>query len=386
MNIWKLAVRNVVRRRGRFLFTLMGITVGIASLVTFLSLGGSLTREIKREATALGASLIVTPKGSCAYEQVAILTGEQLPMTITEEEVALISAIEGIEAVPLITEKTALNNRPVPVTGVPTERMLAFKGWEVREGRYFSAPDEPGILVGSEVAKESGIGLGSTVTVRGEQLTVQGILRETGNRDDTTMFIPLPLAQRLFNAGDRVSYVLVRVDDLAKTDRYIEAIKGATSLGVVSDEQLLDSVLTIVGTVNVTMQLVAAVAVLAAAFGIINTMLTATYERRREIGILRAMGARRRTVFTLFLLESGFYGLAGGVTGIVGGLSAARLVAPMISSNAFTVFVRGGDAAVLQPAALGGALFFSMAIAVVAGIYPAWRAARLSPVEAISYE
>ncbi|MDO3379618.1 ABC transporter permease [Geoalkalibacter halelectricus] len=386
MNILQMTVRNVTRRRGRFIFTLMGITVGIAALVTFLALGGGLKREIQREANALGAHLIVTPKGSCAYEQVSILAGEPLPINITEDEVARVAAIDGLEAVPLITVKTGVNNNPVPITGVPVDQMKAFKEWRIAEGRYFSSQQDEGILVGGRLAQDERLAIGDTLRVRGTEMPIVGIIERTGNRDDNALFIPLPVAQRLFEAGDMVSYVLIRVDDLSRVDQYILEIQETVNLGVVSDEQLLASVLAIVGTVGTTMQLVAVVAVLAAAFGIVNTMLTATYERRREIGILQAMGARRRVIFTLFMLESGFYGLLGGITGVIAGLIAARIASPLISSNAFTVFVQNGDAAMLDFSLLVTAIGFSMIAAIVAGVYPAWRASQLSPVEAISYE
>lgn len=386
MNVFLMTLRNITRRRGRFLFTLLGITVGIAALVTFLALGGGLKREIQREANALGAHLIVTPKGSCAYEQVSILAGEPLPINITDDEVARIAAIEGLEAVPLITVKTGVNNQPVPITGVPVKDMQNFKGWTLADGRYFASVDEAGILVGHGLAHDAKLSIGDNLTVRGTALPIVGILAQTGNRDDNGLYIPLPVAQELFQAGDMVSYVLIRVDDLTRVDQYILQIQETVNLGVVSDEQLLASVLAIVGTVGTTMQLVAVVAVLAAAFGIVNTMLTATYERRREIGILQAMGARRRVIFSLFMLESAFYGLFGGLSGVVTGLIAARLASPLISSNAFTVFVRGGDAAMLDASVLFTAVFFSLVAAVVAGVYPAWRASQLSPVEAISYE
>jgi putative ABC transport system permease protein len=136
-----------------------------------------------------------------------------------------------------------------------------------------------------------------------------------------------------------------------------------------------------------TLQLIAAVAVLAAAFGIVNTMLTATYERKREIGILQALGATRRTIFTLFLLESGLYGVLGGITGVAGGLVFSTLFAPQLEQNAFTSFVKGSSSiGILDPAVIAGSILFSAAVAIAAGLYPAWRAARLSPVEAISYE
>lgn len=381
----KLVFKNIVRRRGRFVFTLLGIIIGMASFVTFVALGGSLTAQIQKESAALGANLVVTPKGSCAFEQVSILTGEQLPTTITAEEVAAIRAIPGMTAIPFLAERSAIQNRPVSVLGVPTEESLPFKGWRVSDGRYFNAPDEHGALLGAVVAGQFALGPGGEVTIRGTQLPVLGVLEETGGKDDLTVFLPLPVAQALYDQQDRVSYVAVRVDRLEEVDAYALKIKDVVSLGVVSDKQMLASVLSIVGTVSVTLQLIAAVAVLAAAFGIVNTMMTATYERKREIGILQAMGATRGTIFRLFLLESGIYGLLGGIGGAALGLVASMLATPLISQNAASSFVKGAQGGI-DPLMLAGAVLFSTLIAMLSGLYPAWRASRLSPVEAISYE
>jgi putative ABC transport system permease protein len=242
-------------------------------------------------------------------------------------------------------------------------------------------------VLGAAAARQFELKPGGSVTIRGEQLSILGILGETGGRDDATIFLPLPLAQRLFNAADNVSYAAIRVEHLAETERYIEEIRVATGLGVVSDKQMLQSVLGIVGTVNITLQMIAAVAVIAAAFGIVNTMMAATYERKREIGILQALGARRRTIFTLFMLESGFYGLLGGITGVIFGLATATLATPYISQNAFTTLVKGsGSGSLVDVNIIISSIFFSAIVAIVAGIYPAWKAARLTPVEAISYE
>ncbi len=379
MNIPKMVVKNLTRRRGRFIFTLMGIAIGIAAVVTFLSLGGSLKSEIQRESRALGANLVVTPKGSCAYEQVSILTGEQLPTTITREEVERISAIEGLVAVPFVTGSTALQNRPVSVMGVVPEGTRAFKRWEIAEGSYFGEARAEEAVVGSVVASQFGLAPGAE--------GVRGVLEETGGKDDVTIFLPLTMAQEIYEQGENVSYVAVRVDDITRVESYALKIKEVVSLGVVSDKQMLKSVLGIVGTVNVTLQLIAAVGVLAAAFGIVNTMMTATYERRREIGILQSLGARRRTIFTLFILESGAYGVFGGLTGALGGFVISAFVAPRISRDAFTSFVKGSGAGPLfDPVIIGGAVLLSAAVAILAGLYPALRAARLTPVEAISHE
>ena len=245
MTLSKLVIKNITRRRGRFVFTLLGITIGIASFVTFLSLGGSLKREIHRESAALGANLIVTPKGSCAYEQVSILTGEQLPTTITMDEVAKIRAIKGLFASPFLTAKTAISNRPVAVSGVLPDEMKKYKGWELAQGGYFAGQDDAGAVVGAVVARQFGLKPCATVTIRGERIPVLGTLAETGSRDDLTIFLSLSTAQRIFKVGDHVSYVAVKVDDIARMDSYIEKIKDAVSLGVVSDKQMLKSVLSI---------------------------------------------------------------------------------------------------------------------------------------------
>ncbi|GAB6059137.1 ABC transporter permease [Desulfonatronum parangueonense] len=386
MTISKFVARNIVRRQGRFVFTLLGITIGIASYVTFLSMGGSLKSEIHRETAALGANLIVIPKGSCGYEQLSILTGDQMPTNITSEEVARIEAIEGLTVIPFLVQRTAVNNVPITVNGILPEEVMRSRGLEVELGRNFTSPDETGAVIGSEVASRFNFSPGSTLTLRGEQIPVQGILKASGGKDDVTIFLPMQLAQNVFNSVNLYSYVAIAFDDPALTESYSDQIRAATGLGVVSDQQMLSSVLAIVGSVNVTLQLIAAVAILAAAFGIINTMMTATYERKREIGILQALGATRKMIFSVFVMESGLYGFFGGICGVAGGLLASVIVTPYISENAFTTLMKGsGSGNVFDVTVILGAMALSILVSIVAGVYPAWRAARLSPVEAISH-
>jgi len=382
-----LVFRNITRRRGRFVFTLLGITIGIASFVTFMAMGGNLKREIHRETAALGANLLVIPKGSCGYEQLSILTGDQMPTNISAAEIASIRAIKGLTVVPFLAQQSAINNKPVTVSGIEPASTLAFKRWSISQGAYFSSPEQSGVVLGAAAASQFKLKPGESITVRGEKLPVIGVLGETGGRDDATLFLALPVAQRLFKSADKVSYAAIRVENLDQSDSYIEQIREATGLGVVSDKQMLKSVLGIVGTVNITLQLIAAVAVLAAAFGIVNTMMAATYERKRDIGILQALGASQRMIFGLFMLESGVYGVIGGVGGVITGLAAASVAAPYITQNAFTTMVKGsGSGSLLDPKIMAASILFSTIIAILAGLYPAWRAARLTPVEAISYE
>lgn len=386
MNITTLVVRNITRSKARLVLTLLGITVGIASFVALLALGGGLQNEIQKQAKELGANIIVTPKGWCAYEQISVLTGEQLPEALPSEVVNKITSIKGVTGVPYLTEKTAIQNNPVSVIGILPNEMKAFKGWVIDKGVLVSA-DDKAVLIGSAVAQQFKLSLGNELTIKGQNFPIKGILKETGSNDDLSIFMPLSVAQKLYGVADKVSFIAVKVDDVAKTDSYIQQIQDAANVAVSSDKQLLKSILSIVGTVNLTLQLIAAVAILAAAFGIINTMMTAIHERKREIGILEAIGAKSSIIFKVFLLESGLYGLLGGVFGVVIGILFSTIASPYISQNEFTAFLKGSNLQVnVDAKTVLGSILFSLVVSLVSGFYPAWKASRLTPVEAIRNE
>jgi len=387
MSPLKLTIKNITRNRSRFLLTLLGITVGIASLVTLLSLGSSLEREIKQQAHLLGANLLVTPRGWCAYEQIAVLTGEQLPEAIASEDVDKISSIPGITTVPYLTQRSAIANSPVPVIGILPEEMKKFKGWQIEKGSYLTEGDNNSIVVGNGLEEQFSLAVGDLIKVRGREFSVRGILAETGSNDDIAVFMPLNIVQEIYQTGEKVSYIAVRVDDISKINEYTLAIEEAANVAVISDKQLLNSVMSIIGTVGNTLRLISAVAVLAACFGIANTMTMAVYERKREIGILKAIGGRNRSVFSIFLLESVTYGIIGGLLGLVVGFAFTSLASPYLVQNEFTAFLRGSQGMGVYDVAIIvlETLAFSAGISAVSGLYAARRAAKLVPVEAISY-
>lgn len=384
MNLWKLVWRNLVRRKGRFVFTLAGVAIGMAAFVALLTLGQGLTQEIRKQAKGLGAHLVVTPKGWCAYEQISVLTGEQLPEAIPMTELAKIRAIPGIHAVPHLNQRTAFRNRPVPLIGVIPEEMRALHNWSLAAGRFFENAQERGVMVGSAIAQQFQLKPGDTFTVRGNAVPVLGVLKETGSKDDIAAFMPLPVTQKIYGVEGKVSFITVQVENLEQMDTISLQIQEVANIAVVSDKQLVSSVLSIVGTVGSAMQAIAAVGVLAAAFGIVNTLLTAVYERRREIGILQAIGGTRRTLFVAFILESGLYGFFGGLIGAVLGGLAAYWFGPYFTQDAFSTGL-APSASVPDALSMLYALGFSVVLAVVAGLYPAARAARLTPVEAMSH-
>jgi len=196
--------------------------------------------------------------------------------------------------------------------------------------------------------------------------------------------MPLNMVQYIYGLGDYVSFIAVTVDDVTKVAYFAAAITDLANVTVATDDELLGSVLLILGSVDVTLRIIAAVALISAAFGIINTMMTAIYERRREIGILRAMGSKSRKIFNIFVIESGLYGLLGGLLGIVIGFVASHFAAPLIQQNQFVEVIGTTQTSVTLSATLVfTVLGLSILISVFSGLYPAWKASKLTPMEAI---
>jgi putative ABC transport system permease protein len=387
MNTLKLVAKNLFGRKGRFIFTLLGISIGMASFVALLSLGGSMRSEVTRQAQAMGANFIIMPEDICVFNLIAIVTGETISESMHYEVFEGIAEIEGIEVIPHLTQQAAVRDMRSVVVGILPEETKIFREWDIAEGEYFSHQNENAAIIGLDFAARRDLNVGDEIIIRNENFYVKGILAPNQSNDDATLFLPLSVAQRIFEKEGYISYMSAKIDDISKMESYEAAIVGVANVQVATDEQLLGSVLAILGSVNITLQLVAAVALIAAAFGIINTMMTAVYERRREIGIMRAIGGKRGDIFKIFVIESGLYGLFGGIVGVIVGLSASVFAGEFISQIGANDLLKGASPeANFDITLVFTAIMFSLVISTVAGLYPAWKAAKLTPVEAISYE
>jgi len=385
MRVLNLVTKNMLRRKSRFIFTLLGITIGMASFVALLSMGDNLREEVTHQADALGANLIVMSRVDCPFINLSVLTGDILPESIPREIVDKIAAIDGITAaIPYLTLGVSVDETPITLVGILPKEMKTHREWTVNYGTFFADEVERSVVVGYLAARRFELEPGSILTFRGQEFPITAILEATGSNDDISVFMPLDVVQETFGTGDYVSFIAVNIGDVANAERYIAAIMDIANLSVSTNEELLSSVLLILGSLNVTLQLIAAVALIAAAFGIINTMMTAIYERRREIGILRAMGSKSGMIFRIFILESGLYGVLGGLLGFTVGFVVSRIAAPLIEQNEFVAALGSPETAVtfsvpLLLTVLGLSVFLSIA----SGLYPAWQASKLTPMEAI---
>jgi len=385
MNLFKLVTKNLLRRKIRFICTLLSISVAICAFVIMLAIGDNLRSEVRQQADDLGADIIVMGRVDCPFINRAILAGEQLPESIPRDIVEEIIAIPGIKsAVPYLTFGSSIQDVPVTLVGILPEEMMSHREWQIEYGSYFSELLTQSVIIGGSLASRFDLRVNDTLMFRGEEFIISGILQNNNSNDDISVFMQLDMAQMTFEIDDYVSFIAVTVEDVTHTQSLISNIRDLANLSVSTNEELLSSVLLILGSLDVTLQVIAGVSLIAAAFGIMNTMMTAIYERRREIGIMRAMGAKRHTVFVTFMLETAFYGFLGGAVGFFAGYVISRLVAPFVAQNEFVTVLGNPDTAVnLSAPLLFGVVGISMLIAVVSGLYPAVKASKLTPMEAI---
>ena len=385
MNISKFVLKNILRRKSRFVLTLSGIIIGVSSLIILLLITAGLESDIKAKAGDLGGNLIVTPKGWCAYEQINVLLGEQLPEQVSMSDIDKISKVEGITAVaPFLTEGTAINNSPVTVVGIIPEVMQNIKNWKIKKGQYLSN-EEFSAIIGSGLVKQFNLDVGQEIKIRGNQFKIIGALEETRTQDDITIFIPLKKGQQIYEVGDMVSFASLTVDDVSKLELYTTKIKDVANVDVVSDKELVDSAISIIATVKTSIQLITFIAIITAIFATMNTMMTAVYERKKEIGILRCIGAKKGFIFKAFILESMIIGFIGGISGIIIGYLASIFIMPYLSSK-LIIANASSQLAFLSIPTILAVIGMAIIISIIAGLYPSLKAFKLSPLEAMNHE
>jgi len=385
MNLFKLVFKNIFRQKGRFVFTLLGIVIGVASFVAMLTIGWNMQNEVRSQAQRLGGDIVIVPDDLCVYNQIGIITGQAISESLSFDAFERISAIDGITVVPFLTQRTAIQLQETVVVGILPDETKAFRNWQMLEGRYFSSAYESGAVIGISIRNRFDFSIGDVLTIRGETFPIIGILDSTNSNDDTSVYLPLSIVQRIFDREGLISYMMATVYNMANLNYYVSAIINTANVNVATNDQLLDSALSILSTVTSTLQLVAGVALLAAAFGIINTMMTAVFERRREIGVLQAIGAKRKSIFGVFILESTVYGLLGGIIGAGIGSILSIIAAPIIAANNQAMLVGISMGASLNPWLLLMTIGVSVGISILSGLFPAYKAAKMTPVEAISY-
>lgn len=362
---------HLKRRKARLALTVGGIGIGVATLFALLSFSAGITAALERELDSLGAHILVLPIG-CPYAlTLSLMQGVDTIEYIDEASLPLLRSTENVSvAAPAVVGRAKVNGASSPIYGADAAT-AELKKWAI------AAFD--GAIVGGKAAADLGISVGESITVSlytTQTITVQRVLPTTGGRDDTFVFLPLAVAQRILALDGRLSAVLVRTANVSEVTETRAALGRLSGVQAIPPSEVFDTLVGLLASVRQTMILIAGIAIAVGVFTAMNTMIMSVQERRRDIGLLRAVGATRRKVFQLFLSESLVVSAIGGFVGLGAGY-AATLLLPRASGL-------GLDAPpVYSPVFVAICLLVAVAVGVIAALYPALLAARVEPIRAL---
>ncbi|SEN10642.1 putative ABC transport system permease protein [Gemmobacter aquatilis] len=395
----RLAVQAIRRNVMRSLLTVLGVVIGVAAVIAMVTVGQGSSAQVTAQVESLGTNLLILRPGK---QSMGPGTREAAP-AFRLTDVAAIKALPVVEvAAPVVsTSQTVVAgnlNVATTVTGTSAD-YLSLGGWTLRKGRAFTESEERGgsaVCLLGETVRQKIFGntdpTGETLRVKNVSCTVIGLLGAKGassfgqDQDDVVM-MPVRAVQRRLAGSQDVNSVSIGLRNGVSTTRGVAEIEslmrerrriapGAEQDFQVTDLKQIAATLSGISTILTGMlSSVAAVSLLVGGIGIMNIMLVSVTERTREIGIRLSVGATSGQVLTQFLVEAVVLSLAGGVLGIVVGLALAALASGFMSIPFAP-----------SPAVVALAFLFSAVVGVIFGYFPARRAARLDPIEALRHQ
>ena len=391
----------------RSILTVLGILIGIAAVILTVGLGLGSQKDVSESITSLGSNLlIVAPGSSTDSSGVRGGFGSLFSLTSSDAE-ALDSEVSAPDVAGVAPEKTlslsvetSETNWTTSVVGT-TEDWLTVRSRALESGEFLSADDldtaSPVVVLGATAATElfgSTEVVGQTVTISGIDAEVVGVLAEAGSSSETDLddlvLAPLSLVSQSLVGGrdrDAVSTIYVQAASAEQlsaayqeTETLLLNLHGITDVAdadftVSTQDSLVSTATAVYRTLTVLLAGIAALSLLVGGIGVMNIMLVSVTERTREIGLRKALGAPPWAIRRQFLIEAGVLGLAGGLLGAGLGIVAARVLPAVLDSSV-----------VVSLPAVVGSVAVAMGIGIVFGVYPATRAAKLAPIDALRSE
>jgi len=411
---FRMAVDSLFANKMRAILTMLGIIIGVASVITLMAAGRGVEKTITASFDIFGPNTVFLQPSNPDAPGGGMMSMAFATPSLTVDDARALEDIPGVDLVDAVNENfveiIAGDTSTVTVIEGATENFMPLYGFVMAEGNNISGRNVSGrdtvVVLGSDVAeklfeRQYDI-VGERVKIKNKRFTVIGVMARKGGgmlgfTYDDLIIVPITTYQdRLFalrtpRGEDAVQSILFRVispeiraDAIAEAEEILRRrhhLKGddQNDFSVISPEQMLEQMSMITGLLTLLLGAIAAISLLVASIGIMNIMLVSVTERTREIGLRKAVGARRSDIMLQFLIEAGILSMVGGVIGIIIG---------SLQSWAISLIDIGGGQTLeigFEPVTMVAVAAISFVIGVVSGLYPAMRAARLNPIDALRY-
>lgn len=390
MNTLSIAYKNLKRKKIRSFLTIGGVAIAVAVLVSLMGFDKGYQQSLTSNIDRMGYQLLVTAKG-CPYEAATMmLKGGGGLRYMDEKAYFQIRSDPRIEKItPQLVATVFDPDRSEGEGGFMMfmgirESYMELKPWnKFKSGGWFSAPDADEVIMGYEAAELEQRSIGDEIFIPGKNkiMKVAGIFERTGTQDDGILFLPLQTTQQVFDLPDKLTGVGIKLKDIQTISRIEEDLYEIPGIQVISMAQVRGTILNLIASAKIMANSIAFIAIFIAVIGVINTILMSVFERTQEIGILKAIGASRFHIFHLIWMETILICVTGGILGNIFALGGSRIVESIIKT--ILPFSPSGPLVVISPVLLVYALSGAVLLGLIAGLYPAWRACSMVPVEAI---
>jgi putative ABC transport system permease protein len=398
----KLSLLNLKNRKLRSWLTMLGIFIGIAAVVALISLGQGLQNAIDAQFQQLGHDKITVmgKVGQITSPMASLISSKPL----TDRDLNAVRRVNGIEEVTGWLMKSASmeykkETRGIFIEGIDPETIGMFSGaYAIEKGRDLKKDDKTEVVIGHRLASSDfgrRINVGNKILLDGNEFEVVGIMKKMGTSEDSVAYLHINAMREYMNEPEKYSMLFAQVKNIDEIERIKEDVESElkklrgearkeepVSFVVQTSEQLMQAFGNIFGIVQAVLIGIAAISLFVGGVGTMNTMYTAVLERTKEIGIMKAIGARNSDILLLFLIESSLLGLVGGGIGVFLGLAMGK-GAEFVAANLLGTSLLK---AAVTPELVLGALLFSLVVGALSGTLPALQASRMNPVDSLRHE